>query len=88
MNKVDWSYLKYPKHSYGRVIGRRKEAWKLASRIYDFSLDSADSPLKSFMYGNAYLDLAMAEADRVTHNNWLKMHGMVMHRRKHGKGKT
>ena len=62
-------------------MGRRKEAWKLASRIYDFSLDSADSPLKSFMYGNAYFDLAMAEADRVTHNNWRKMHGMVMHRR-------
>lgn len=81
MNKVDWSYLKYPEHSYGRVIGMRREAWKLASRIFKFSLDKIDSPLKRRMYENAYIQLAMGEADRIICNNWRKMHGMVMHRR-------
>ena len=87
MNKVDWSYLKYPEHSYGRVMGRRKEVWKLASRIYDFPLDSRVSLLKLSMYGNAGIQLAMGEADRIICNNWRKMHGMVMHRRsrKHGR---
>ena len=81
MNKVDWSYLKYPEHSYGRVIGRRREAWKLASRTYNFSLDDTNSPLNWLMYSNAYYKVAIGEADRISCNNWRKMHGMVMHRR-------
>ena len=88
MNKVDWSYLKYPEYSHGRVMGRRREAWKLASRIYKFALDSKATPLKQLMYGNAYVQLVMGETDRVTCNNWRKMHGMVMRRRNHGKSKA
>ena len=90
MNKVDWSYLKYSEHSYGRVMGRRREVWKLASRIYEFSLDSRVTPLKQMMYSNAYILLTMGESDRVTCNNWRKIHGIPLLRRmrNHGKSKT
>lgn len=82
MNKIDWSYLKYPDHSYGRVLGRRREAWRLASRIYKFSMDDLRGGTRQLMYTNAYMKVAFGEANRINCNNWCKLHGIPMRRRK------
>nr|DAR82128.1 MAG TPA: protein of unknown function (DUF4869) [Caudoviricetes sp.] len=81
MYKIDWAYLKYPEHSYGRVQGRRNEAWKLASRIYKFPLEELSGGVKQLMYVNAYIQIAMGEADRISCNNWRRLHGIPMKRR-------
>lgn len=68
MNKVDWSYLKYPEHSYGRVLGRRKEAKKMADRTHE--------PVNM-----AGFRICIAESYRICCNNWRKMHRIPMRRK-------
>ncbi len=69
MNQVDWSYLKYPEHSYGRVLGRRKEAKDMAVRIHGTVQVS-------------YFQICIGELNRMCCNNWRKMHGIPMRRKR------
>lgn len=69
MNQVDWSYLKYPEHSYGRVLGRRKEAKKMADRTHESVI----------MTG---LQICIRESNCISCNNWRKMHGIPMRRKR------
>ena len=68
MNKVDWTYLKYPEHSYGRVFGRRKEAKDMAARTH-------------MIVQVTYFQICIGESNRISCNNWRKMHGIPMRRK-------
>lgn len=68
MNQVDWSYLKYPEHSYGRVFGRRKEAKKMADRTHG-------------IVQVTYFQICIGESNRMCCNNWRKLHRISMRRK-------
>ena len=38
--------------------------------------------------GDVILGLCGFDVEKLKQNNWCKMHGMIMHRRKHGKSKA
>ena len=53
---------------------------------YEFT---ADIQLPEGMTGgDVILGLCGFDVEKLKQNNWRKMHGMVMHRRKHGKSKA
>lgn len=68
IDSVDFSYMDFPDGSEGRVLGRRKEAHKLAKAYcekmgvnYDeFKRIGPNSP-----YANAYIQICVWEADKI-----------------------
>lgn len=77
MNKIDYSYIQYPDGSYGRVQGRRNQAYELASRL----TGKAISEVSQVEVGQASVIVIIGEVKRITCNNYRKMHGLPMYRK-------
>ena len=56
------------------------------SGSYEFTAEI--QPPERMTFGDFILALHGFDVEKLKQNNWRKMHGMVMHRRKHGKSKA
>ena len=68
IDSVDFSYLDYPDGSNGRVLGRRKEAHKLAKKYCEMkgiNYDESNHIKLGGLYQNAYFQICIWEADKV-----------------------
>lgn len=77
MNKIDFSYIAYPENSYGRIHGRRNQAWELAARATGKSIDD----VTQLEVAQASIVVVIGEVKRIACNNWRKSHGLPMRRR-------
>lgn len=75
--QIDYSYITYPENSRGRVLGRRRQAYELASA----SLGKKIENINQVELAHFYVLVVIGEVDRLSCNNWRKLHGLPMKRR-------
>jgi len=64
MDKVDFSYLQFPKESTGRVLGRRLQAHELAKRTLlseGINYDTANYGTRDAYYRNSFMKILIKE---------------------------
>lgn len=77
MNKIDYSYIKYPDDSYQREKGRRNQIHELASRLNRKPIKE----LNQEEIGEASIKVLRREMRCIAYNNYRKMHGLPMRRK-------
>lgn len=68
MDKVDFSYIRFPEDSTGRVLGRRKQAHDLAKRTLlskGIDYDSAPHGTRDVYYRNSFFRIVIKEAEMI-----------------------